>query len=164
MKKIILGLLLLLTTTPVLAGNACATGFTRIGPNFCERNSAPGSAIVSVSTNSVPCTASPAITGVTDATAVLVHIDQTVASTNAAGTEDNAAMNLYGGADASCASYIFQALTSVYEFVATPASTIEESKGKQAIIPSTASGVFHYLVNTGTAASNTSIYIDGYFD
>ena len=139
----------------------CATGFTRITPNFCLATAA---VTMSAATGNGGCTESAAISGVTDATAVLVHVETIIGSSNLAGAFDNDNVQFFLGSDTTCSGasqgYVWDQL---YEFTAvSPSGSNLAHHMWQRILPSSASGQYYYEEQNGNGSINLGVY--GYFD
>lgn len=143
---------------------ACAAGYVRVGPNLCLTLNPQGIGSV---TPSLGCTQSTALTGVTDAKAVLLNLTSNLFSTNAVGLKKIGVI-FFEPTDNLCAANGGLGVTSNlfwhYEFAATAATQIQKSTISR-VLESDSSGRFYYTeIGTGTAGSSVGMGIAGYFD
>ena len=144
---------------------ACASGYTRITPNFCKLNSAYVQTLVLITSVNV-CTQSTALSGVTDAKGVLVSVNLTHVSGNAVSLR-TASINLYRPGDSGCVTNVITSRIEFYEFTATSLnSTIGFSIAGVYAIESGPSGMFYGSNTTAIGAGSQAHYVrvHGYFD
>lgn len=143
---------------------ACASGFVRVMPNYCKAlGEGTGVALSVVGT----CVQSTALSGVTDAKAVVATQLFQVTSQNVAGVRQ-IQVAVYGATDTTCISakaHQYDAL--IREQVATAGGTLLlTAAGASAILPSDATGriVAKLVSNSSGGAFTANLYIAGYFD
>lgn len=141
-------------SSSILSAKACATNYTRVGPNFCQWNST-----VAAATNiTTACTsiASPA----SDAVALLLNLNVDVTSTNTLNAMDQTVIFFYG--DTGCVTpNLFAIQYTVREWTATAATSI--GSFKTTIIAPNVSGNARAKITAGVAGANSAAVI-GYFD
>lgn len=135
---------------------ACATGYMRVGPNFCYGVQA--TSVVNV-TGSAACAQSTAPANLTDAKAVLMAVSLLVKSTNTLNANDVATLSF--GTTTGCATVIDQSL-EVHEFVALAATEIGRSI-RTFVVPTNATGQFFFSTSSSAGSIVTATPI-GYFD
>lgn len=146
-----------------LAGNlistkACATGYKRIGPNFCLSTGVP---VVVWTRGANSCTKSNALTGVTNAKAVMFEATLEMLSKNVV-AQSVSYMQVYAETDATCAGPILRApYASMMEFVAMTAGTVIGYNTQDIIAATNATGNLY----TGWMSGGThSLKAIGYYD
>lgn len=148
------------------SAKACATDYLRVGPNYCARNIAAQLAAFNVSTTTA-CTQSTALTGVSDAKAVLMAMESNVTSNNAIALRQ-AVAQIYSPVDTNCngpEGIIGNFGGTVREFAAVAVGTQILVVRTTIVAPSDASGRFYFTatINGGTSTAATA-YVLGYFD
>lgn len=144
----------------VSSTKACASGYTRVGPNFCIKDNGVFDAIITPTVG--VCTATTALTGVTDAKAVMVHVIQTLQSTNAAGADHQQNAILYS--DSGCALSPTNQNVQAREFSATAAGTAILQVTNDRPVKSSATGVFYVKTVEVNGPHQMEIQVLGYFD
>lgn len=146
----------------------CATGYTRVTPNYCATTGAP-QVVVNAMGPSAACTQSLALTNVTDAKGIYARSLAAIVSTNALGLKIGA-ISLFGPSDTGCTggvgAGVDSAITRVREEVAVVAGTsLVEAHGKEHILATSTTGRFYYNEpGVMTTGSTVSVIVLGYFD
>ena len=146
------------------SAKACASTFTRVGPNYCAKYGAGTNTWVQT-TNTAVCTQSTALSGVTDAKAVMVSGTLNTFSTNAVGSRLNI-LRFYGPTDTACATAITNFYVTTYEHVAVAVNTILGVAANTMLVPTNSSGQF-YAKNgaaVGDGTLSNLLYVIGYYD
>jgi hypothetical protein len=141
------------------SNKACAAGYTRVGPNLCMATGTPQQ----VDNGNVACTLTAAITGVTDAKAVLAKVAVSATANNAVAARQSS-KTIYSPTDSSCAVPLDVIQTHSYEFVATANPTTIMQRTHDTIIRTNANGQFYVTGIQAAPGSVLSINILGYFD
>lgn len=144
----------------VLSQKVCATGYTRIGPNYCART---GAAVLVFNATGANACAQSGTASLTDATAVQLEIRQTVYSTNTLNNLAQGVVGIAGSADTTCATTLQTSTTGVVEFTALAATPILQG-GSTMIVETDTAGRFYYKTTGTTAATVNAGYVVGYFD
>ncbi len=151
----------IVTTGAVTSTKACATGYTRIGTNYCLRNLGT-SALASPSANG--CAQSSALSGVSDAKAVLVQVYFALKSTAAIGLKSGT-VSFYGPADTSCSSTNRGIVTSsLYLTTTSPASGTTVSESNHYFVVDTDTSGRFYSNPSVSASSGFFLTAIGYYD
>lgn len=143
----------------LLSTKAAAPGFVRVTPNFCALDGS----IVSPSTfsTSAACLLTNAVTGLSDAKAVLARSTIKIVSANAVGQRFSQT-SFYPPSDSTCALIsIAVHRADGYEFVALTAGTLMYAFDASFILPCTSSGQVRVKRITGP---DLNVAILGYFD
>lgn len=146
----------------ITSNKPCATGYTRITPNYCEVN-AIGSAVITISGTSTACTLSTALTGVSDAKAVLVNLEQQVHSGNAVALRA-ITTRTYASTDTTCATIIQAPDMHIREFSAVAAGTDIGKTTTTLVVRSNSNGQFRVNHVATQTSDSTVIVAIGYFD
>jgi hypothetical protein len=121
---------------------ACASGYTRVGPNYCAiTDGTTGQVLVSAASATIACTQSPALTGVTDAKAVQVTVNSTVFALNAAAQRGWNAQ-LYGPTGSTCSVATVNIGYLIREFVAVAGTTVLGQATASYLVKSSTTGQF----------------------
>ena len=140
---------------------ACASGFTRISANYCQRTNG---AVINKTVSASGCGQTTALTGVTDAKAVVFNLKLWIVANNAiSGRTIN--FNSYAAASTTCfatAQAEFFAYTQ--EYVATAAGTTIFQSTSRLIAETTSTGVAN--VNAVTLCTGCVVHMHaiGYYD
>lgn len=138
---------------------ACASGYTRVGPNLCMMDGTM--AMPRSSTTSAACYQTNALAGVTDAKAVLINVTVDAVSANAVGQRFGRVI-FKDPADTNCmGSTIAEHRVDSYEFVAVTAGTVIAKGGATFILPCTSTGRVALQKTNGSIAT---VDVMGYFD
>lgn len=144
---------------------ACASGYARTGPNFCKRvGTQLGINVGSVSSNAA-CTLTTALSGVSDAKAVLLAPEFGLYSLNAVGVL-GADVILYAASDTTCVTVRNYTARSAREWVATALNTAVDFSTASIVVETNTSGQFRYRSNVFSGGSSTvvTLWATGYFD
>lgn len=137
---------------------ACASGFTRVSPNFCLRDNTGSVAVFSQSATG--CVLSTALSA-SDVKAVLLRITQDVVSTNLVSLKV-ASVRIYAVGDTTCAGANYVELdANIHEAVAVAAGTPLLRRESHHIVRTSSTGVFPVQWVSGGTVAGT---VDGYFD
>ena len=139
----------------VSSTKACATGFTRVTPNFCQAN------LVGSASSVAACAISNPITGGSDVKAVLFRAEVILVSANSVALRA-VLFQSYGPADTSCATALFREDIAAYEEVAKVLTTISR-QGIYFVSRTDSSGQTYHNA-TLCASCTVSLYNAGYFD
>lgn len=156
-------------SSPKLSGTlsstkACASGFTRIGPNYCQWQS---------NSNQIGWTDATACTGhvltsnavPSDAKSVVFVMQWWFLAGNAVGLRANA-VNFW--ATTNCTgSFVSTYAASVYEHVAVTAGTAIGRQSVRVVVPLPATNTFYTTESNAGGNGNADvelIYVEGYFD
>jgi hypothetical protein len=137
----------------LVSAKSAASGYTRIGPNFCLRNDT--STPSGFANNACVSSAAPA-----GAKAVIIRINYAVISANAVGIRTSSA-ETYG--DTTCTTRVDADVQSAYEFVATASGTVIAQKDVNLIAP-VIGGNFYFKSWGNPVAGWPTYIILGYFD
>ncbi len=149
------------TTGTLSSSKACASGFTRIGPNYCA-NANLGTFVAWA--DATACTGRATETLPSDAKAVLLGLNWQVFSNNAVGLRQN---RVFFYADTACSqtSSILQMYTR--EQVATAAGTVLAQHTHTVVVPLTATSTFRTSQDNAGGNGNSDVvesFVIGYYD
>lgn len=137
---------------------ACASGFIRISPNFCKATDF----VANTSLTTTACTATAAISGVSDANGVFLKIVSHVWTNNAVAQRD-VNVGVFRPADTTCVTQVGRTSASVREFVAT-AAAVALRVSDSMIAESGTNGSLRVQAVTLCSGCSADIYVMGYFD
>lgn len=152
------------TSGTVSSTKACASGFVRVGPNYCRYTG--GIYNIFTATTTTACTQSPAITGVSDAAAIVLELKATVSSANAIAQRQSLS-NIFHDGNTTCSltSDYRKAGTQMREFAAVATGTIFHTSSAEYTVKSNATGRFWYTATIdGGANSSVVAVLAGYYD
>jgi hypothetical protein len=145
-----------LTNGPITSTKACASGHTRVSPNFCHKDSA--NSLTFTQTANSTCAQATAISGVSDATAVMFRVEMAVVSLNSVGLRQ-AVQNVYGPTDSACTGAATSNFLTVHEAVAVgPATTLLVSR------TDTSGRTYIKNISNSNGGGTVSFYPMGYYD
>lgn len=159
-------------SAPVFSGTvsstkACASGFARIGPNFCKRVGTQLGISVGFVGTSAACTLTTALSGVADAKAVRLAPEFLLYSRNAVGNLV-ADVSIFLSTETTCSGGSQRLVMSRNdrEWIALAANTFVSSFHSSAVIESNGAGQFRFTSNifTGGASTGVTLWVQGYFD
>lgn len=158
----------LTATTATFSGavsstKACATGYTRLTPNYCLRTS--GVIDTTGGTQNTACQISNTLSGVSTAVAVDVNISMNAETSNVAGSLRSVTFNSFLSTDTSCATINNSFTVTKIEEVACLTCQMGEDL-VHTILKSNTSGQyrFTYTGNFTNGNWNANHYIVGYYD
>lgn len=147
-------------TNTLTSTKSCASGYTRIGPNYCKKDVPIGVVTISGTT----CTQTTALSGVSDAKAIDLSFKIYVEAANAVSARTNA-ISAYLPTDTTCAASTTAArFATVYEHVAVAAGTTISISYQTATVMSDTSGRTYVMSSSATASQPVYIYVEGYHD
>lgn len=142
---------------------ACATGFTRSGPNYCKRTATASDTWA----DATACTArtfTPALPA--DATAVALFVRFQALANNAIASREND-VNFYTDATCTVGAYVGTVSYGVREFAAVAAATTLGISSIYAVVPLAATNTIRTTQTNAGGNGNAevqSIQVVGYFD
>lgn len=151
------------TSSTLSSTKPCASGYTRVGPNYCERNSLNAGEVFNYT---VSCRQSNALSGVSDAKGVELLITNTITGKNSVGSYNTAQIDFFPQSNSACESQpINKAQDTVREWTAVSPDTVIAVHTHQIKIGSNAEGQFRYRTNL-TGGITTSVHVQriGYYD
>lgn len=142
----------------VSSTKACASGYTRVLPNYCAKD------VLSVSGNvTTTCTKFGYPLGITDAKSLYIRVESYIRSTNSVGLRETT-VNVYAPTDTTCTGTITDYIREFsYEYVAVAAGTTIARSNSTLIVRSASTGDF-YLKIGGAGTGLALVYYLGYFD
>ena len=140
---------------------ACASGYTRVGPNLCMRDAGG----LQVFNSSTSCAQTTALTGVITAKAVMVTVSLVATSKNAKALRQ-VTLQAFGQTDNTCLTALDSSVVAAYEFNATATGTIIINTTDSRVFRSDASGQFYAkTINNSSGTGFVARYtIVGYLD
>lgn len=139
----------------------CATGYTRVGPNYCAASAFTGNAFVV--TGPVGCAQSTAIPNLTDAKAIKMEIRQVALTTNTLNATDQAVVSIAGPADTTCTTILQNVIASAKEFVALAATQLIQVNQARDVVTNV-SGQFYFSSSASSVGATNVGYAVGYYD
>lgn len=140
-------------------GKQCASGYTRVGVGFCMATGAPFQA----DNGLTACTQTTAVTGVTDAKAILARVTVSATANNAVAARQST-KTIFGPTDTTCATALDTVQAHGYEFAATVNPTTILQVTNHTIIRTSTTGRFYVTGVAAAAGSVLTIDVLGYYD
>ncbi len=146
----------------VSSAKACASGYSRLTPNFCKHNSSGSVVLTNPGTT---CTLSTALTGVSDAKAVDVLVTPALLAQNAVAAVAGSAQ-LFDQSSGTCAGNAYDTLSwTAYEFVATAGAVpIFQTTSSAVHVPTNTTGQFRAKQAQASTILTTTYRVMGYYD
>jgi hypothetical protein len=146
------------------SSKACASGYTRMGPNYCALSTSAPPQVVSMTSSG--CVQSTALTGVSDAKGVQFQSISYISSTNSTGNRISNGF-AYSPTDATCASGVLvQFIAELYEMVAvSPAGTQIQMASQSFVVRTNSNGQTYFNCGIiGGSGAGVTVSVLGYFD
>jgi hypothetical protein len=135
---------------------ACASGYTRVAPNFCNKDVQAGSTSLTFST----CTSVADPSG--DAKAIIFDISLIAVAANVHGNADRANVAAYS--NTGCTNLTRQVGLQIWEFVAEAAAPIVGASTVTLIAPIVSGNARLQLYDRAPVGSSAAYIITGYLD
>lgn len=148
-------------TQRLLSVRACATGYTRIAPNYCAANGTVTAA--TITTNA--CTQTAAIAGLSTATAVKFQVRQNLTARNLV-AENVLTTSAYRPTDTTCATSGRGVFFRSFEYVATADGTPIAGGSTPITMETNSSGQTYFQVASGSTGTGWSVVlrVEGYYE
>lgn len=134
---------------------ACATGFTRVTPNFCQADAVGSASSVGA------CALNNAIAGASDVKAVLFRVESVLVTANSVALR-TALLVTYAPTDTTCTTALINQDWTAREEVAAAATTLSRNVGFFISRTNTSGQTYHAA--TRCASCTVSLFIAGYLD
>ena len=154
----------------------CASGFTRIGTNFCKANNLDTYILTSAAFPGSTCSLSPPIDSgdwgvlgvgpdiTTPVKALLLNVSIVINSSGVAGQWHLFHVKAFLPTDSTCTTETQHWAQSAYEYVAVTANTEISLGGRNEIVLTNSKGQFYWDTGTTDTASGVSgVYLQGYY-